>query len=143
MKDKFFLDTNMFIYSFSTAEQHKQDIAIELIQHALRSKQGIISYQVTQECLNVLMQKSKTPISFEDAQSYLEEVLTPLCEVFPSAELYISALSIKQKTKYSFYDALIVAAALEANCQVLYSEDLQNGRNIKNLKIVNPFLPDA
>lgn len=139
MKGKFFIDTNIFIYSFDSAEKEKQEIAVRLIQHALENGQGVISYQVIQECLNVLMQKFKVPLSLQDSQLYLEQVLVPLCEVFPTRELYSAALNIKKETTYSFYDSLIVASAIDANCQILYSEDLQNGRSIKGLKIINPF----
>jgi len=66
--------------------------------------------------------------------------LFPICEVFPSEKLYISALDIREKWKFSFYDSLIIAAAVEANCKILYSEDLQHNQKIYDLTILNPYL---
>jgi predicted nucleic acid-binding protein len=67
-------------------------------------------------------------------------VLLPLCEVFPDASLYSSALSIAEETGWTFYDSLIVGAALAADCSVLLTEDLQHGRTIRGMEIRNPFL---
>jgi predicted nucleic acid-binding protein len=139
MKGKFFIDTNIFIYSFDATNKHKQAISTTLIQDALENGKGIISYQVIQECLNVISQKFKIPISVADAQIYLNQVLNPLCEVFPSIQLYSTALKLKKETQYSFYDSLMLAAALEKNCSTLYSEDLQHGRKIKSVTIINPY----
>lgn len=65
--------------------------------------------------------------------------MSPLCEVFPTIALYREALGVQADTGYSFYDSLIIAAALETGCGVLYSEDLQEGQTVRELKIVNPF----
>ena len=69
--------------------------------------------------------------------------MEPLCEIHSSFMLYKDALLIKDRWKYSFYDSLIIAAALKANCTILYSEDLQHGQIIDDLKIVNPFLTNS
>jgi len=66
--------------------------------------------------------------------------LFPICEVFPSEKLYHNSLDIHEKFKYSFYDSLIIAAAIEANCKILYSEDLQHNQKIYDLMIINPFM---
>ena len=66
-------------------------------------------------------------------------MLSPLCEAFPTIALYREALDLHANLGYSFYDALIIAAALEAGCSTLYSEDLQDGQTVRDLKIVNPF----
>ena len=70
----------------------------------------------------------------------MSQVLAPLCEVFPGASLYSSALSIADETGWTFYDSLIVSAALAAKCDVLLTEDLQHGRAIRGMEIHNPFL---
>ena len=139
MKDKYFLDTNIFIYSFEPAYKRKKKISDDLIKNALSGK-GFISYQTIQEFLNVATKKFEIPLKFEDLQTYLDKVLYPICESFPSKELYLSALEIKQRWQFSFYDSLIIAAALEANCKILYSEDLQHNQKIYELTIVNPYL---
>ena len=74
-----------------------------------------------------------------DSQNYLTNVLEPLCEVFSSIGLYHQALEISSRWQFSFYDSLIIAAALSAKCNILYTEDLQHDQEIENLKILNPF----
>lgn len=63
----------------------------------------------------------------------------PLCATFPTSKTYVRSLDISEETGFSFYDAMIIAGAQEAGCGVIYSEDLQHGRTLGGLKIVNPF----
>jgi predicted nucleic acid-binding protein len=67
-------------------------------------------------------------------------ILQPLNKVTTFPQLLESALSIQYKSKYSFYDSLIIAAAIEAQCATLYSEDMQHGQIIESIRILNPFL---
>lgn len=140
MSDKFFIDTNIFIYSFDKTDIKKQEIAKDIICDALDSFNGCISYQVIQEFLNVATQKFKTPLTTNDCCKYLEDVLEPLCEVFSSINHYKDVLEIKQGWRYSFYDSLIISAALSVNCNILYTEDLQHDQHIRGLTIINPFI---
>ncbi len=139
MSDKFFIDTNVFIYSFDKSSPQKQQRAKEIIREALQNFAGCISFQVIQEFLNVATQKFQTPLKKQDCRKYISNVLEPLCEVFASIELYHTALEIQEGWQYSFYDSLIIAAALRANCRILYSEDLQHDQRIRELVIKNPF----
>ncbi len=84
--------------------------------------------------------KFKRPMTAVDGRIYLDGVLRPLGEVFPSFALYELTLQLQEETRYSFYDSLMIASALEANCRRLYSEDLQSGQKIRNLMIENPFI---
>jgi predicted nucleic acid-binding protein len=140
MNDKFFLDTNIIVYSFDSSAPRKQTIARELIRTALSRQAGCLSYQVIQEFLNVATRKFATPLSSQDCQRFLRDILAPLCEVFPTIELYYHSLQTADRWRYAFYDSLIVTAALQASCTVLYSEDLQHGQVIPPLTVVNPFL---
>jgi predicted nucleic acid-binding protein len=135
----FFLDTNIFVYSFDATSPTKQVIARQLIQHALVSGQGAVSSQVVQEFLNVARRKFTHPMTTTEAQEYLHVVLTPLCQHYPSLTYYDYALRLQEETGFSFYDALIVTAAMELGCQTLWSEDLQHGRTLHGLTILNPF----
>ena len=139
MKDKFFLDTNILIYSFDASQPQKQKIARNLIKVGLDQGIGSISYQVIQEFLNVATRKFAIPLSYQDSRIFLSTVLEPLCEVYASIDLFHRTLEMVEQWKYSFYDTLIIAAALQNNCSLLYSEDLQDGQNIHELKIINPF----
>ena len=135
-----FIDTNVFVYQLDNSDPRKQAIANELVREALRTQDACISFQVIQECLNVITTKARVPLSSQDAQAYLEAVLAPLLQVGASIELYRRALDLRARWQFSFYDALIVAAALAAGCTRLLSEDLQHGQKVEQLTIVNPFL---
>lgn len=140
MSDRpFFLDTNIIVYSFDRRSPKKRDRAQVLIEEALRTGKGRISYQVVQEFLNVATRKFETPITASDAEIYLQNVLEPLCDIYASPLLFQQALGIAERWHYSYYDSLIIAAASSADCEILYSEDLQHGQSIGKLKIVNPF----
>ena len=138
MKGKFFLDTNILIYSFDLHNSLKRTISEKLIKNAL-SGDGFISFQVIQEFLNVSTRKFENPMNSEEAKHYISKVLFPICKIFPTEELYYFVLEIHEKFKFSFYDSLIIAAALQANSKILYSEDLQHNQKIYDLTIVNPF----
>jgi predicted nucleic acid-binding protein len=109
------------------------------VDSALQTGEGRISFQVVQETLNVITRKFRTPVALSDARELMDGVLTPLWRVNPTRELYERALDIQDRYQYSFYDALIIAAALSAGCTRLYSEDLQDGQRIEGLTIQNPF----
>lgn len=139
MPGKYFLDTNILVYTFDNAAPAKKKKASALMSTALAKNNGVISYQVVQEFLNVATQKFSTPFSYHEAALYLDQVLMPLCELHSSIELYQTALDIKKQFRYSFYDALIITSALKSHCNTLYSEDLHDGQVIKGLTIKNPF----
>ena len=139
MSAKYFIDTNVFVYSFDYRHLSKKKRSEELIQEALKTNAGIISTQVIQEFLNVATQKFEVPLKIEDGRAYLRLVMNPLCQVYPSLALYESCLDIQGETKYTFYDSLILAAAVQGRCDILYSEDLQDGQEVRSVKIVNPY----
>mgnify|MGYP001598655176 CR=1 FL=1 len=136
---RFFLDTNVFVYSFDTRSAPKRDKALVLIERALAEGMGFISTQVVQEFLNVASRRFEKPLSAREGELYLDQVLLPLCEVFPSPDLYRSALRLQEESGIGFYDALIVASALEGKGGVLYSEDFQDKRRFSNLVVQDPF----
>ena len=139
MSDKYFLDTNIFVHIFDSVNPKKQKRANDLIKTALRNNTGCISFQVIQEFINVATRKFAVPLSIRDCEKYLSAILSPLCEVFVSIELYSRSLDLMERWQFSFYDSLIVAAALQADCSILYSEDLQHEQSIENLTVHNPF----
>ena len=137
--ERFFLDTNIFVYSFDKNSKSKQERAKTLVSRALDTRRGIVSFQVVQEFLNVATRKFSTPLSATDTQLYLMQVMAPLCEVFPNIGLYSEALSISRETGFSFYDSLILASAIAGHCETLLTEDLQDGQRIRGVKVHNPF----
>jgi predicted nucleic acid-binding protein len=138
-KEKFFLDTNIFVYTFESRSSSKRVLAQDLVSGALDTRRGVISYQVVQEFLNVATRKFAKPMKVPEAELYLARILMPLCEVFPDSSLYSQALSISSETGFSFYDALIVASAIASECAILWTQDLQHGQRIRGVEIRNPF----
>jgi predicted nucleic acid-binding protein len=140
MSGRFFLDTNIFVYSFDATMPGKARRAAELIRDGLETRTGIVSYQVVQEFFSVAFTRFVRPMSTFAAEEYLTTVFRPLLAVHSSPALFISALQLHHQHQLSWYDSLIVAAAQEASCEILYSEDLQHGRRFGGLQIENPFL---
>ncbi len=140
MNVRSFLDTNIFVHSFDPVAGAKSRVAENLIQQALTSGKGIISYQVAQEFLNLATRRFTALMSAADAEKYLTRVLSPLLAIHSSKHLYVEALHLQARYRFSWYDSLIVAAALQAECKLLLTEDLQHGQKIGTLTIQNPFL---
>jgi predicted nucleic acid-binding protein len=140
MSDRFFLDTNIFVYSFDRSAAVKARKATQLIRKALTTQKGIISYQVVQEFFNVALRKFSQPMKAADAEQYLGTVFRPLLSVHSSQSLYAEALHLQAKSGLSWYDSLIVSAALQAQCDFLFTEDLQHGQRFGSLQVANPFL---
>lgn len=134
-----FLDSNIFVYLFDETDERKRGRAQQIVESALQTNSASISFQVVQETLNVVTRKLATSMTAEGAKSFMQDVLAPLWRVSPSLALYNRALDVQARYRYSFYDSLIIAAALDAGCDRLYSEDLQGGQRIEGLAVVNPF----
>ena len=134
-----FLDSNVLIYLFDRSDARKRGIAEGLFRSAIEKGTGVISHQVVQEVLNVVTRKIKPALAADDTLAVLEHVLLPLWHVQPGAAMFAKGLELQQRLKLSFYDSLIVAAALQAKCKRLLSEDLQHGQRIDGLRIENPF----
>jgi predicted nucleic acid-binding protein len=137
--ERSFLDTNILVYCFIDGAKEKRETARKIVRRALEKREGVISYQVVQEFLNVATRKAVPRMTQAEAQAYLSKVLMPLCEVFPDAALYSNALSIADETGWSFYDSLVVSGAVTAGCSVLITEDMQAGRKVRGIEIRNPF----
>jgi|SRR5579863_2105779 len=139
MSGKFFLDTNIFVYSFDANSPKKAAQAAKLIRRGIETRGGIISYQVVQEFFNVALRRFAKPMSTAEAEQYLTATFRPLLAVHSSPVLYGEALRIMGRFRLAWYDSLIVASAVEGECEVLYSEDFQDGQQIESIKIANPF----
>ena len=139
MSGRFFLDTNVFVYSFDPSAPGKARRAAQLIRRAVTTGQGIVSYQVVQEFFNVALRRFSEPMTASEAEQYLTTVFRPLLAVHSSQAIYAEALRLSGRYSLSWYDALIAAEAIEGQCSILYSEDLQHGLRIGELQIENPF----
>jgi predicted nucleic acid-binding protein len=134
-----FLDSNIVLYAFGD-DAGKGATARQLLGAAAPSP--LISTQVLNECSHVMRRKLKWPADRVAAEL---EVLLQLVEVAPVSVTHIRAAWIlAARYGYSHYDSLIVATALAAGCDTLYTEDMQAGQLIdQRLRLVNPFLRQA
>ena len=139
MSDRYFLDTNVLVYSVDLTSPLKRRRARELVTEGATSKLGIISYQVIQEFINVALGKFQSVVARTDLEEFLRSVLFPMMAVPSSPWLFLDALRLQDANQLSWYDSLILGGALQAQCKILYSEDLQDGRRFGDLVIENPF----
>lgn len=132
MPDKAFFDTNVLIYAFA-ANDPRKSIAENLIIHG-----GAVGIQTLNEFVSATRQKTKTP--WPQVLHWLK-IIEKLC--LPPAPVTLQThtlgLQIAETSGYHIYDSLMLAAAIEASCTIFYSEDLQDGQSIGDLKIRNPF----
>lgn len=140
MTDRIFLDTNMLVYLFDTAEKKKHARTKNLLLEHVGKATLYISAQVINEFVNITTRKIKNPVTFEKHRhilSFLQVVfiISPL-----TVHTSLIAVDLKLKYNFSYWDSLILASALENKCSVVYSEDMQHNQLIEeSLKIVNPF----
>ena len=139
MNAESFIDTNIFVYQLERLDARKTDIADGLIEHGIETQTACISFQVIQECINTAIRKAEVPLTEDELRKYLVDVLAPLYRVQPDIRLYQKSLEIRFRYRFGFYDALIVAAAVEAGCKTLYTEDLTDGQQVEGVTITNPF----
>jgi predicted nucleic acid-binding protein len=126
-----FFDTNILVYAQQAGGKADQ-------ARALVAGGGKLSVQVLNEFTAVSRRKQR-----RDWREIAEAISDALALVDPplalTLDLHAAARALAEEHLLSFYDALIIAAAIEAGCDTLYSEDLQHGRSIGGLAIVNPF----
>ena len=134
MSGKTFLDTNVVVYLYSGDEPEKRASALALIE----CNDSVVSTQVLSELANTLSRKFR--LSFDIVAQAVTEV-RDACTVVPvMPDTIMQALALAQKYRYSYYDSLILAAALSAGCDTLATEDMQHGQVIEAmLAIRNPF----
>lgn len=133
MQDRVFLDTNILLYLLSD-DKDKKDVAKKLFKN-----DHYISIQVLNEFSNVSLKRFK--LSIQDTKDIIENISKKSKIVPYSEKTILSALDLKERYKYQFYDCLILATALENGCNILFSEDMQHGQIIENqLTIINPFI---
>jgi predicted nucleic acid-binding protein len=127
-----FFDTNVLVY-IASGDPAKADRAEAIIGNG-----GVISVQVLNELTNVARRKMR--LAWPDTRSFLS-MLRRLLTVQPiTVETHETGLALAERYNLSTYDAMIVASALQADCDTLWSEDMQHGMEFdEGLRIVNPF----
>lgn len=131
-----FFDTNVLIYAFAAGDWRSARA------ESLLAEGGVIGVQVLNEFTNVVRRKLGWGWSQADAAlAVIAELTGPARSL--TAAIHAKAVKLARNNSLSFYDALIVAAAADAGCRVLLTEDLQHGRNLGGVTIQNPFLGEA
>ncbi len=131
-----FLDTNVLVYTDDGGDRRRARLALAAVQEAIESREGVISTQVLQEYFSVTTRKLGT----DPAVARRKVQLFATLEVVQvDVELILGAVDLHRLHAISFWDALILQAAGRAGCEVLLTEDLQAGRAISGLRIVDPF----
>ena len=135
---KFFFDTNVLAYLFDADSPDKRKKARALFQKHAEAGDILLSTQVLQKFYVAVTRQLARPL---DAVAAAETVSSfaefPLVQI--DSELIVSAIHRSRNKQLSFWDALIVQAAIEGNASTLYSEDLQHGQMQDSLRVVNPF----
>jgi predicted nucleic acid-binding protein len=135
----YFVDTNVFVYAYDLRDKTKHKVAQDLLEDLYTDKCGTISTQVIQEFCNVMRKKRVKGLENIDVGVAIDVNLKPFLAHHPSLPFYHRVLTLLDGKSLSYYDALIVQAALDLGCTKLYSEDLQPGQKFGKLTVINPF----
>ena len=139
---KSFFDTSVLVYLFDADAQEKQRVAREILQQETLEGRAVLSTQVLQEFYVSVTRKLATPLAPDAAHRAVAD-LAALPTVQVDKELILRSIRRSQSIMVSFWDALIIEAALQAGATKLLTEDLQDGQAIEGLRITNPFVAPA
>jgi predicted nucleic acid-binding protein len=134
-----FVDANILVYAEDRDAGDKHFLARALVAELWRTREGVLSIQVLQEFFVNVTRKVPQPLEPDAALAIVEQYLTWRV-VENTGELLVAGIRLASSLQVSFWDALILEAALKAGCDHVWTEDLNHGQRVKNLTIVNPFL---
>ena len=133
MRDRVFIDSNIFLYAFSDLDDEKRAVASKII-----SQKNIISTQVINEVSSNLIKKFK--FNNDEIYQFVESCYNRYIVADIEQKTFLNACNFRDSYSLSYYDSLIVSSALLSNCTTLYSEDMKDGLLIDGkLTIINPF----
>ena len=135
---RYFFDTSVLVYLFDSGSPRKQSVARDLLEKHGLAGDMLLSTQVLQEFYVTVTRKFATAVSPGTAYQTVRDLAT-LPVVLVDAGMVLAAIRASQEQQLSFWDALIVRAALEGGAGVLYSEDFHHGLEIGGLRVENPF----
>jgi predicted nucleic acid-binding protein len=142
MSDRVFIDTNVFVYAYLESYKNEEDYvkhlkAKELLQSFKKGTFVCISTQVCNEYYSVLL---KNKIEHHHIQSSLKSLIRSTTVTPISENTVLQSFDIRNRYGFSYWDSLILSSALESECTVLYSEDMQDEQVINGvLQVINPF----
>ena len=133
-----FVDANVLVYAFDSSAEAKHAVAQRLLEELWERETGCLSVQILQEFFVTVTRKVPRPLSLDEAADRIREFA--VWKVFaPTADDVLSAIALQKKAKLSFRDALVIHAAAESSCDVLWTEDLNDGQVLQGVRIRNPF----
>jgi predicted nucleic acid-binding protein len=136
MSARSFFDTNILIYTDDKSAPAKQRRALDLVAEYRRARAGVVSLQVLQEYFVTVTRKLHVDAAVARRKV---ELLAEFDVVIPELTDVLAAIDLHRLHRFSFWDALVLRAAKQAGCTVLFSEDMQDTREIDGVRIVNPF----
>ena len=136
---KAFVDTNVLVYAYDRAAGSKQVRARELLEDLWTAGRGVLSTQVLQEFYVNVRRKTRPPVSPEDARALVADYLA-WDPIVNDGAAVLEAVDAAHRHQLSFWDALVVVAAVKSGASVLYSEDLNHGQTFGSVQVLNPFL---
>jgi predicted nucleic acid-binding protein len=138
MTDKLFVDTNILIYAYDLDAGAKHKQAAELIRSLWENRSGVLSTQVLQEFYVNVTQKIPKPVPLAAARGIIDAYRAWQVEVNTVATVLLAS-EYQERNRLSFWDSMIVAAAVQGGAAVLLTEDLNAGQLIEGVEVRNPF----
>jgi len=137
MKERAFVDTNIFVYSYTNYDTNKQVLAESLLQNIDKKTDLFISIQVIKEfCATMKKHNTETAL----LKNYVEEIINSFVVLSTRIKTIFKSIENLNKYNLSWYDTILITTAINNDCKIFYSEDLKNGLIIENkMTVINPF----
>jgi predicted nucleic acid-binding protein len=133
-----FLDANILVYALDSSAGTKHTAATKLVERLWESGGGCVSVQVLQEFFVTVTRKIPTPLDVDEALDRVRDLKA--WKVFaPKTDDVIAAITLHKQSQLNFWDAMVVQAAAELHCDVLWTEDLNDGQVVRGVEVRNPF----
>lgn len=136
--DKVFLDTNIIIYAYDLSAGRKHEVAKTILMDLWDSRNGLLSAQVVQEFFVSATKKISKPLNIKLAKEIVSDLLK-WDIIVNDGKSILEAIGIHSRYNYSFWDSMIIQAAISGGAKILLSEDLNDGQAISGVKVRNPF----
>ncbi|WP_043884347.1 PIN domain-containing protein [Caldanaerobacter subterraneus] len=137
-KDLQFVDTNVLVYAYDVSAGEKHEIAKELLKELWYERNGCLSTQVLQEFYVTITKKVKKPLSPVEAAEIISDLRSWKLSVIDIKDT-LEAIRVSQRYMISFWDSLIIVSAVNLDCEIIWSEDLNLGQYFGKVRVQNPF----
>ena len=133
-----FVDTNILVYAYDSSAQGRHNQAKALLTDLWRNGLGCLSIQTLQEFFVTITRKVARPMAADEAAQIISD-LGHWRVHSPTVEDVLEAIALQQRSRLSFWDAMVLTSAEQLECSVLWSEDLNPGQDYTGVKVLNPF----